>query len=422
MVLSAFVCACHKEEFDSENATFLKSIETEGPYLSRNVIALEDGSVILSCVGFENRNNTDEYGLLPSFIVKLNAEGEEIWRTELPEIVHQLWTCRLLSNGNVLILGFNSDPLSDQVGVVIISNDGEQLYSTSFLNQVASISLIFNWNSVDGKELQNGTIGVVMPSINSANGQAKVRLLIMSQSLAVLDDVIYEPGDVVVNTRIYQPSIDQTSDGKILIQGRTLPYIDEAFPHFAFVMEIDESTLEPIYYQVFTSEFARIPSRMCASDANDAVWFSTGPFLDQSLAGSSLVNFRNQEQFYCGTEIECWKTNNFSQPSYHSKFGGFPKNAIVQNVEPCSDGGYILIGTCNINSNQSIPSSYRILLAKLSPSLQLEWLRVPDTNSSALGADVVEIPGGFLVSATHYTPEGIEKPLVFKTDTQGIIQ
>ena len=420
LVLMVVLCpSCQKETTAPENSGLLKVIQAPGPYSGRNTLLMPDGSFLVGSVGFENEQLISEYGFLPSLLTRMDRKGEVIWQVELPALLYELWTCRLLRSGNILALGFNEQPNSAQVGLAIVSGAGEVLHTHSFFNSAG----IFNsgdFSSIDGIELQNGNIGVVMPSAVSQQGRNYVRYLEFTTSLDVIADVTFEANDIVPDISIRRPSIGQTPTGDLIVQG--VVFSDNTF---AFVMQIDPESYQATFFNLFQMEHRRMPSRIAISSSGEAIWMSSGPDLITNNINDIvglLHNFRNQEEFLYGSSIECWKTNGDLPQAPVSEIAGFPKNGFVRSVSPCSDGGYILAGTCNINSDQNIPSNYRILLVKLNAELGVEWLRVPNTSSAALAADAVEIPEGFLVTATHYSPTGVERPILFITNTEGILQ
>jgi hypothetical protein len=82
----------------------------------------------------------------------------------------------------------------------------------------------------------------------------------------------------------------------------------------------------------------------------------------------------------------------------------------------------MLLGTCNINSNQQISSEYQVMLIKLSTNFTLQWMQFPKTNSQSVASDIIETEAGYLVSATHLSFGEQSSPILFKTDKNGNIK
>ena len=113
--------------------------------------------------------------------------------------------------------------------------------------------------------------------------------------------------------------------------------------------------------------------------------------------------------------------DNSNQLSYNTfdPSGGYDVTDFFNDVQPVSDGGYILCGF----------SKYRILLTKVDSSGNQEWYKTFGQDYNYNGQRVIELnDGGFLVASTvHYGYIGGENPqgdyswelYVLKVDTNG---
>ena len=108
LFLTLILSGCKKDSVLSSES-FIKVMTTSTPYIARDVVALSDGSFILSAVqSIDNFNASlnpasDSLALLNKF----NASGDLLWQIELPEIVQVLWHCRLMKNGKIPYVRIN---------------------------------------------------------------------------------------------------------------------------------------------------------------------------------------------------------------------------------------------------------------------------------------------------------------------------
>jgi hypothetical protein len=412
--------ACKKEVMtDSLSSnSFLKVVQTSKPYFARNVLELKDGSLILSAVApidgeFDEENNlSSDY---PSLLVKYHASGDLIWQIELPEVTHVLWQIIELSNGNIAAVGFDSQDNSSQVGLVIISPLGEILNQTSYINITNNLPR-GNLNPVSLLELSSGDIAIATVTSNVNNVWYAARLVIFNSQLNKSFDRVYAPDAIVQARSPFQLSIEEDKMGNLLLNGN----ITASSGFYASTLKLSAVTYDPVYHQLFQGNLPFSTSSCVISNSDQLVWASSGPTAADSLF-NSWFNQRNQELFLIGPEITVWKTDGDSTNTEKFEISGYQRNGFVNKVINTSDGGYMLLGTCNINANQQIASEYQIMMIKLSADFSFQWMQFPKTNSQAVSSDIKEIASGYLVSATHLSLGEESLPVMFKTNKNGII-
>ena len=130
---------------------------------------------------------------------------------------------------------------------------------------------------------------------------------------------------------------------------------------YASTLKLSAGSYDPVYHQLFEGNQPLSTSNCVLSNSDHLVWASSGPTAADILF-NSWFNQRNQELFLIGPTITVWKTNGDSASTQKFEFSGFQKNGFVNKVINTSDGGFMLLGTCNINANQQIASEYQIMM------------------------------------------------------------
>jgi len=422
--------ACKKEEIQSNTSSLplLKVMQVDEPFYARDVLELNDSSIIIGAVApingkFDEYNNPSSDS--PSLLTKYAANGNLLWQLELPEPVHVLWQSIELENGNIAVVGLNSEDNSRQVGLAIISPQGDVLNQASYYN-VTNQFPVRQINPVDFIELSTGNIAVVTSTSNVPAGMyIAARLVVFDPLLNIVFDRIYTSDEIVLSRPPAQISIVEDAAGDLILHGLDLMVSasnnDDFGKIHAFALKLSAETYDPVYHQLFKNEQKFSSSNIALDNSGKLVWAACGPLAADSLY-YSWFNFRNQEVFLIGPEITVWQTNGDSTTTQKRQFSGFPKYGFINKLINTSDGGYMLLGTCNINPNQQISSEYQIMMIKISADYTMEWMRFPKTNSQSISSDIVETSSGYLVSATHLSLGEQSRPIVFKTDKNGIIK
>jgi hypothetical protein len=419
-----FGCAKKSALNDVSSQSLLKVMQVSEPFFARGALELKDGSLILGAVApiagdFDEFNNISS--LAPSLLVKYTAEGKLLWQTVLPEVVHVLWETMELRNGNIAVVGFNSDDNSKQIGLAFISPDGELLSQHSYFNITSSYPLR-ELNPIACLELSSGNIALATSTSNVSNAYIAIRLVVFDKALNEVFDRVYAHDTIVQNRPPGQVSIVEDATGNIILHGLDYRFetnvITDTTNIYAFALKLSSVNYDPIYYQSFENAQAFSPSNCVLSNSGKLVWASCGP-LPEDSAYNSWFNQRNQELYLTGPEITLWQTDGNTNNTKKYRFSGFPKRGFINKLIKTSDGGYLLLGTCNINPNQELSSEYKVMMIKLSANISLEWMKFPNTNSQSVANDIVETTSGYIISATHLSLRQQNRPILFKTDKNG---
>jgi hypothetical protein len=383
--LLPLVSSCTKENFENSKAannSLVKLLQLEGSYFSRSIAELEDGSMVISSVSATTG---------PAYISRYALNGDFLWQIDLPNVIQKLWHTVLLNDGNIAAVGYGGGNDADECGIVILNVDGEILKQQSFYDLSEQVDCI---------QLANGNLAIL------TNGG---RLLIFDLDLNQVFSKSYGGGS--------QGSLAEDPSGALYLQS----YETSGF-NFSSIIKLSPSNYELIYNQNLFYPVALSPSNLALSRDGQAIVasarFTTGRDANR-YGNSGLFQPSNQEQYLTGPTLVIWQSDGVFANTKQIEISGFPKNAYIKKVKSCRDGGYILLGTCNINS---IQTEYRVLLIKLSSSLEMEWMQVPKTNSPAIGDDIEEISTGYLISATHLSLNEAIRPIIFKTGFTGKIE
>ena len=430
------LCAlgCSKESSDEMRSTSIKVLDTETDYLARSIVNLPDGSVIMGSVALEDENGGAAYGSKPSIIAKYNPQGNLEWVIDLPQEVYVLWKCIALDNGNILALGFGDSPNSKNIGAAIISAEGEVLFIESVFNDVPfGLGSGRIENSVDAIQTELGNILLVMPHQIGSGFLTIPRIIVLDMELSILQDIDYVNLEGLEENSLNQLSIAQATDGKVFISGRIYSSANPLRNPFIGVINLN-SSLDVVYSRLFSaastpldggSLFQIIRTEIASNIALNA---SGSPVFVASLRnpGDSLFepvfNLRDQDIFMRAPQLGLWQITSPAVEDPVKQISGFPANAIIQKIKSTSDGGFIMVGTCGINTNQAISSQYRMLVVKTDGALNVQWMYHPQMQFATLGADVIESAGGYIVTATQYSLGEINKPFFLRLTQSGILQ
>ncbi|MCZ4409838.1 hypothetical protein O3Q51_13540 [Cryomorphaceae bacterium 1068] len=422
---------CSKDSDSSRSFSSIKLLDTSTDYLARTILTLPDGSVFMGCVGQEDEGNPGNYGTRPSLLAKYDGQSALEWVIELPPEVYVLWKCISLSNGHILAVGYDNERNSQMVGAVILDSEGTVLHTTSFFNQLSTSSSDGPRSTVDAIQIQDGRIILVIPNRITENGNAVLRVVSLDDQLFALEDINYENLDDLENRGMRQFSIEQDSNGDLLIAGTMIRTVGSENP-FMGIIKLS-SSLDVISSRAITSLSIPFPGpfegnsrgEIASNIALDPIGY---PVFVSSLRNPNdslyepLFNLRDQEFFMRAPQFELWNVNSNEVEAPIKQISGYPSNAIIQKLRSTSDGGYIMVGTCGVNDNQGIPSNYQLLIVKVDPSLNLQWLSFPRMQYATLGADIIESGGGYLVTGSQRFLGQTNKPFFLRINQSGIIE
>lgn len=411
--LSGLMLSCQDNLETPTERVFIKTANLGDDSWSLNAFGLDDGSVILAGWLDETAD-----------LIKFDPTGRVVWHSVLPNTVYDLWGAIPLSNGNIAVYGFDFESYLDNdynhFTLLIYSPEGALLHSATISNRTGVWDRM-NWKqSLYAKELSSGELAMAMVHSPPNNQTERVRLMRFDKELHLLKDRIYQPDGIVPNLPVRQLSLDEDKERNLLIQGRifhNLPIEGQVQP-FAFVMKLDRENYDPVYFETYGDDWLTIPSTVAVATDGAAVWAYAGPTAS-SMPMTERFSTYQQFSHSLGTEINVLKTAGPGVEPEMVSIKGFPKFAAIKRMRPCIDGGYLLSGTCNFYTNMLISNDYKLLVIKLDKDLRQQWMHVPNTQGGAVLNDAVEIPGGFLVSATINGLDGNYSFLVYKLDQNG---
>ncbi|MFT6186337.1 MAG: hypothetical protein ACJAUB_001081 [Cryomorphaceae bacterium] len=431
------LCAwgCDKESNMEMQSTSIKQLDTDTDYLARSIVSLPDGSVIMGSVGLEDENGGAGYGFRPSLMAKYNPQGDLEWVIDLPQEVYVLWKCIVLDDGNILAVGLGDTPNSQYVGAAIIDESGEVLHLESIFNNVSGpVSTPLKYSSVDAIQAQGGNILLVMPQQIVDSGNMNPRIIVLDKELSILQDIDYEIQEGPVTYTLLELVIEQAINGDIFLSGRIYSTPNGSTNPFVGIIRLNHN-LEIVDSKRFSS--ASTPFGFTLTGAvnsrteiasNIAIDASGSPVFVASLRNPSdslfepIFNLRGQDYFMRAPQLGLWHITSQDVEAPIKQVTGFPANAIIQKIKSTSDGGFIMVGTCGINTNQALPSQYRMLVFKTDPSLNVQWMVYPQMQFATLGADIIESANGYIVTATQHSLGEINKPFLFKLNQSGIVE
>jgi hypothetical protein len=430
------LCAwgCSKESNMEMQSTSIKLLDTDTDYLARSIVSLPDGSVIMGSVGLEDENSGAGYGFRPSLMAKYNPQGDLEWVIDLPQEVYVLWKCIVLDDGNILAVGLGDTPNSQYVGAAIIDKSGEVLHLESIFNSVSDVfGTQLKDSSVDAIQAQGGNILLVMPHKIIVGELMNPRIIVLDKELSILQDIDYDIPEGLANYTLLELVIEQAINGDIFLSGRIYSTSNGSTNPFVGIIRLNDN-LEIVDSKRFSSASTPFGTSTIFQDrrteiaSNIAIDASGSPVFVASLRNPSdsifetVFNLRGQDYFMRAPQLGLWHITNQDVEAPIKQVTGFPANAIIQKIKSTSDGGFIMVGTCGINTNQALPSQYRMLVFKTDPSLNVQWMVYPQMQFATLGADIIESANGYIVTATQHSLGEINKPFFFKLNQSGIIE
>lgn len=412
--------SCEKDELVPANG-MLKLIQLDDEYLGRNIF-IQNDTLVAFCVGNENKLTQSAYGSVPSMMLKMNNAGEVIWKKELPNSLLGIWKSIQLDNGDFFIVASDTAVNSEEITFAIVDPQGVVKNEMQKDFQTDALSEFRSYLSVDCIELSNGNIAVVATEIPSFTEVVSPHLLIFNAELKQVNSRLYNADALILDRQKLKFSMAENQDGSLTILGRMLRRTDDPSLHFGFNLKVDLSTLTPIHFFPLYNDGSNASISEAVSTQDNHVVFATSQPSATDSINTTPFTLRYVDQYYTGPELTLWKLAEDAKNAETLKISGFPKNGFISKVKRTDDGGFLLLGTCNINSDQAVPSNYKLLLIKLSPTLQTEWLIHPNTSSSFLGADVVEVNGMFAVFGSYLSFSESFKPIIININQSGEIQ
>lgn len=422
LFLICTLMACKKDDVAVMEQNLLKVVNLDGDYFARNCKELPDGSIIIACVAKEDPSSGINFGLLPSYLIKYSKDGALIWKIILPSEVHVVHDFIILKNGNFFITGSDVNPNSQLIGFVVLDENGNSLAKKSYFFQTNTLGGQRINIAINAIQLSNNNIAIAVPVATTVSIYIKfTQLVILDESLNMLTSKLYTPDNIVKYVGVSQLSIAVDKSDNLFISGEADKVFNSASKSRGFIMKLGAPDFNPVYFETYANLMIRTPSNIDIVDESQTVWTTSGPANTDSIFNHNFI-LNSQEEYGTGPDITVYKSNGDTALRKKVTITGYPKYGYTSKIVACKDGGFALLGTCNINVNQGIPSEYRLLIIKLDRNLQVEWMKYPDIYPSVVAASIQEIENGFLISASHFSFGKKNKPIFFKLSPNGLIQ
>jgi len=418
--------SCKKENAEPSQG-LIKTIDTEAPFFNRGLIRLDDGSIIVYGVAFEDITIATNYGQTPSVLAKFDRTGEKLWQRQLPEEVYEVWKGISLVNGELIFMGLNSELSSEEVGFVKMNVDGEILQTTSITNPANSgFANLGNLSSaaMDIERLDGGGFAFVArrrwPPTNTPI--FRLRLVVFDNNMTILSDEFHDPEDPERQYSISDVELEVGQDGDFWVLAGTALFNPPLTPDahelsYAAVMHFDGQSYDRLSVARFVSDPFYKPKTLLFSSSGNPIW--SAPRQEGSGQDLVLYNIRNQEYVSVGRTIELRETNQNGEILKSTQVSGFEARGYFHKAKSCASGGFIFVGTSGISQNLSNPSLTKILLVRIDDQLNIQWMREISTNRAAMGIDVKEIEDGFIISGSSLSINEEFRMIFFKVNRSG---
>lgn len=198
---------------------------------------------------------------------KVDSAGRFLWTKVMSYGSHILWTADVLQNGNIFLVGQQSE--RSYVG--IIDPDANTVWDTLFNNVGPGFQ-----NGSSGKPLENGNF-FIYDFFHGADGHYDMHCMWWSPSRQLLKET-----DVQMPNHQYAKSIMELQDGSVVLAGQTATELNDDIDNRAFLLKFwpdgDIHWLRTYYFCTLTSN----PLQDCAATPDGgfivtgASWDTTG--------------------------------------------------------------------------------------------------------------------------------------------------
>jgi len=417
LILTGLI-ACQKDTIEKNSSGFVSVVDTDLDYTSRGCLQLTDGNYIIygSNVLFPSGNTA--FGTTYSAMAKFSPSGDLIWQKNLPITLFDLWKGIALPGGGFVLAGLDNMPENTNITIAKFSNNGGLVKSTQLLNSTGSVST--SRNEVDIIRLKNGNYAMVLIGTEPGVLGNSPRLLIFDQELNILTDKIF-PSMFLFSKNYKGQRLAEGNDGKIYICGRTQEFNAWSW---TFLMGVNGSTLDMDFFnERMGGDTNSYPGPFVVSDAGHVIITTS----EQWNAGiyfnaSNYFYFHSDEYFSVGKTVSVLETDADGNFIARHKYSGFTGYASLTNITRTSDGGYLLIGTCDLKTDVIVYSQFQILMIKINAQFQQEWMKQINTTYPAVAVDVKNTnDGGLLIGAYQKSFNKNYKMMLIKTDANGVM-
>jgi hypothetical protein len=124
-----------------------------------------------------------------------------------------------------------------------------------------------------------------------------------------------------------------------------------------------------------------------------------------------------------GNKVSALETDGDGNFIARHRYSGFPQYAVLSNIIQTKDGGYLLVGTSDLNIYDVFYSHFQILAIKTDANFNQQWLKQFNTTYPAIGVDVDNTDdGGFIIGAFEKSFNRNYRMVLIKIDENGSMQ
>jgi len=407
--------ACQKDTIENKSG-FVSVVESDLEYTSRSCLQLSDGNYLICGSNVLWPAGSSLFGSTYSLMAKYSRTGDLIWQKNLPITLCDLWKGVALPGGGFVLAGLDNMPENTNVSIAKYNNDGGLVTSNVVPNTTSTSGT--SRNEVDIIRLKNGNYAMVLIGIQPGVIGNSPRLLIFDQELNILFDKVF-PSMFLFSKNYKGQRLAEGNNGKIYICGRTQEFNAWSW---TFLMGVDEATLTTDFFtERMGGDTTSYPGPFIVNDAGH-VLIATA---EQWNAGiyfsiSNYFYYHLDELFSVGKTVSVTETDGDGNFIARHNYSGFKGYATLTGITQTNDGGYLLVGTCDLKTDAIIYSQFQILMIKLNAQFEQEWMKQLNTTYPAVAVDVKKTnDGGFLIGAYQRSFNKNYKMMLIKTGANG---
>jgi hypothetical protein len=418
LLICIVISACKKDTIE-HNSGFVSVVESGLDYTTRNCFQLSDGSYIICGSNVIWPAGNSLFGNSYSMMAKFSTSGDLIWQRNLPITLCDLWKGISLPGGGFILAGLDNMPENTNITIAEYNNNGGLVKSNQLVNHTGTGST--SRNCIDFCNLSNGNIAMVLNGISLGVQGVSPRLLVFDSDLNIISDKFF-PSMFSATKNYKSMKIVEGNNGKLFICGTTQEFNAWSW---TFLMGIDGTTLNTDFFtEKIGGDTNSYPGPFIVSDAGHVLV----PTAEQFRAGiffniSDYFYYHLDEYFSVGKTVSALETDADGSFIARHKYSGFTGYASLTNITKAKDGGYLMIGTCDLRTDAVIYSPFQILLIKTNSRLEQEWMKQINTTYPAVAVDVKSTDdGGFVIGAYEKSFSNNYKMMLIKTDANGSMQ
>ncbi len=417
--LSAFICialySCKKDANVKSENSFIRLIPADSQMAAVACFPSDDNQYIMVARNYQFKepgNIWQQVFTSPGMIVKLNQQGQEVWRRQIDKANSFLWNAIPIRGGGFITVGY-SFPESKNFSVIRYDHNANVLSIDSLGLQYQGVFMyVQNCGTMDVIQLTNGNF-----------------VFSVSDNLGLIDMtdpdfnvIAYLAYDTLqTGTRVNtMHGLTQINDSTICMTGFSfleLSVFHEIANKFMITTDLNgvmktktaftDSTFSetPNFLGVNRNGVLSVSSVMNGRTASDGTWVG---YINNDNA--ALVSGRINLSFYDST-------GNFID---RKKVYNYPGYGMISTAKPTHDGGFILCGTVNQSKFNTIDNQTQVYLLKLDENYNERWSKVINTTYASFGVDVFEtFDGGYFVSGHQLSNNNQFNLIAIKTDANG---